>query len=99
VLSVVSHIEVFPAVVVVVSYANPLSPAGCGETSLHCDISKGSIVIIAIEVIARRRSSGKGVQAGSIDQENVWPAVVVIIEDRHPGSGGLDDVFFCFNPT
>ena len=47
----------------------------------------------------RRRSSGKAVQAGSIDQKNVEPAVIVVIEDGHAGAGGLDDVLLGVGAT
>ena len=31
-------------------------------------------------------------ERGSVDDEDVWPSVAVVVEDRHPGAGGFDDV-------
>ena len=53
ILSVISNVEIFPAVVVVVSDANALTPAGGGEPGFHGDIGESSVVIVAVEVIAR----------------------------------------------
>jgi hypothetical protein len=54
-------------------------------------------VIVAIEVIARRGTGRQSVKSCSIDQKNVGPAVVIVIEDRDAGAGSLDDVFLCFD--
>ena len=36
---------------------------------------------------------GQSVEPGAIDQKNVGPAIIVVIEDGDAGAGGLDDVF------
>ncbi len=35
---------------------------------------------------------GLGVQLGAVDEEDVGPAVAVVVEDGDAGAGGLDDV-------
>ena len=98
ILAVVSYIQIFPAVIVVVSNADALSPASCREARLRGDIGESPIVIVAIEMVAGSLPSRKFrelgfVQLRSIHQENVGPAIVVVVEDGDAGAGGLDDVF------
>src|SRR6185312_16795625 len=52
ILRVISYVEVFPSIVVVVSYARALTPSGCGQAGLRSYIGERSVVIVAIEVIA-----------------------------------------------
>src|SRR5215471_17137327 len=92
VLSVVGDIEVFPAVVVVVADANALSPARSGEAGLVGNVGECAVVVIAVEVIGRGLAAGKAFESGSIDQENVWPAIVVVVDDANAGAGSFDDV-------
>jgi len=49
-------------------------------------------VVVVKEVICRA-STGWLIQCGSIHDEDVWPAVVVVVENSYAGAGGLDDVF------
>src|SRR5580700_12077264 len=39
-------------------------------------------------------SGGRRAEAGAVDDEDVGPAVVVVVEDGDAGSGGFNDVFF-----
>ena len=39
-------------------------------------------------------SRGRRVEAGAVDDENVGPTVVVVVENGDAGSGGFNDVFF-----
>src|ERR1700722_5959400 len=94
VLSVGGDVEVFPSVVVVIAYADALAPAGGGQASLHSHIGEGSIVVVAVEMVGGGPSVGKAFESGSIDEEDVRPSIVVVIEDGDAGPGGFDNVFF-----
>ena len=93
VLSVVGDIEIFPTVVVVIADANALAPAGVGKSGLLRDIGESAVVIVVIEMARGRFSRSGRVKAGAVDDENVGPAVVVVVEDGDTRSGGFDDVF------
>jgi hypothetical protein len=49
-------------------------------------------VIVVIKVVGRRTSRREAFQCGAIDEEDVGPAVVVVIEDGHACTGALQDV-------
>src|SRR6266487_1719194 len=93
VLPVIGDIKVFPSVVVVVAEAHSLSPACGAQTRLRSYVTKGSVVIVAIQMADGGFARGKAGQRGSIYQENIRPSVVVVVEDRYAGSGSFDDVF------
>src|SRR5579872_1220112 len=93
ILAVISDVEIFPSVVVVVADANALSPAGRGEARFRRHVGESAVMVIVIETIARTLPGGKSLEPCAIHQKNVGPAVVVVVEDRDAGSCGLDDVF------
>src|SRR5208282_6826748 len=93
ILSVVGNVEIFPTVVVVIAYANSLPPAAPSQPCLHRDVSKSSIMIVAVESIAGTLPGRKSFQARAVHQKNIVPAVVVVIEDSHAGSGSFNNVF------
>ena len=93
VLSVVGDVEVFPSIVVVVAHADALAPAVRGQPGLSGHVGKSSVVLIAIQMIGRSRSGRKSLERGAVHQENIGPAIVVVVENRNAGSRGLNDVF------
>src|SRR6185369_8140428 len=99
VLSVVRDVEVFPSIVVVVADADTLAPAVRGQPGLGGHIGKSSVVLVAIQMIGGRRSCRKSFKRGAVYQENIGPAIVVVIENRRAGSGGLDDVLLSVFPA
>ena len=59
VLSVGGYVEVFPSVVVVIAYADALTPAcGC-QARLHGHIGEGSVVVVVVEMVGRGFAFGK----------------------------------------
>ena len=92
VLSVIGHVQIFPSVVVVVADAHALPPTGGDKTSLHRDVRKRAVMIVAIEMICRSLVAGRSIDSCAIHDENVGPPVVVVIKNRYAGAGGLDDV-------
>src|SRR5580704_2414120 len=95
VFSVVRDVEIFIAVIVVIADANALAPSGVSQACFLSDVSESSVMIIMIEMACVSFSGRRRVKAGAIDDENVGPAVVVVVENGDPGSRGFNDVFFC----
>ena len=92
VLPVVSDVKIFPPVVVVIADANPLPPARRAQTSLDRDIGKRPVMIVAIEMVGRSFPLGKTLESRAVDDEDVGPSVVVVIEDGNPGARRFNDV-------
>ena len=93
VLPVSGDVEVFPPVVVIITHAHALAPACGGQARLRSYVAEGSIVVVAVKMVAGALSGGKPFEGCSVHEEDVWPSVVVVIEDGDAGSGGLNDVF------
>src|SRR2546425_1091991 len=68
---VVSHEEIFKAVVVIIAGANPLTPAGAGQSGALRDIDKFQVSLIAVEMICGRRSGRQAAEPGTIHDEYV----------------------------
>src|SRR6266849_3117468 len=93
VLAVVGDVEIVEAVVVIVPDAHALAPAGVSQASLFGDVGECAVVIVAVEMAGGRFAGGQAFQFRTVHNENIGPAVIVIIEDGHAGSRSLDDVF------
>src|SRR5437016_1768638 len=59
VLPVVGHKQVQMAVAVVIAHTDALAPSVMNESSVFCDVSKGAVAIVAIEVVRGLLSFGK----------------------------------------
>src|SRR4051812_15814704 len=93
VLAVVADEQVFVTIVIVIADANTLSPSGTRETCLHGDISKGAIAIIFEEVTRGLLPLGKAFETPAVYQENIEPAIVVVVIERYATAFRLQQVF------
>ena len=89
-LAVAGDGEVFEAVVIVVSDAGSLAPAFGGKSCFCSDISESSVVVVVVKVACG--GDGGGLHGGAVDEKDVLPAVVVVVEDGYAGACGLEDV-------
>src|ERR1700722_4865131 len=94
VFSVVRDVEIFLAIVVVVADTNALAPAGMGEAGFLGDVGETAVVIVVIQMTSGGFLGGSRIEAGAVSDENVGPAVVVVVENGDAGAGGFKDVFF-----
>jgi|SRR5580658_85799 hypothetical protein len=93
VFSVVGDVEIFPAVVVVIPDANALAPAGVSETGFLRNVGEGAVVIVVVQMAGGCLCGKRRVEACPVDDENIWPPIVVVIEDGDTRSRGFNDVF------
>ena len=99
VLAVVGDEEVVVAVVVVVADAAGLAPTGAA--------SRPEPLVTSVKVPSRlflkRRQCGswpfgKAFQAPAVDQEEVEPAVVVVVVEGQAAAGGFEQIFVLASP-
>ncbi len=83
--------QVVPAVVVVVSRADALAPAGPRHAGLQSDICERAVAIVLIEAADRRLvGSPFCFEAHAVHKKNIKPAVVIVIEKGAAAAGGLE---------
>lgn len=92
--------EVIQAIIVVVTYADTGLPSRNSEARFLCDIGKGSITIIFIEVGGWSLTRWPGrIKSTAIGQVDIQPAIVVEIEEGQSASFGFDDGSLVFDAT
>src|SRR5690349_8435631 len=92
VLGVIRYVQVGPAVVVVVPHGHAESPALVGHACFVRNVSKSAVVIVVKESGTGRLSfSMQRTESRTIDQINVRPAIVVVIENGHTRTGSFED--------
>src|SRR5579864_1571013 len=95
----ISDVHVVVAIVVIVADCDTKSPAAGSrvQARLSSDVSKGAILIVVVEPGLILRAIGfvrslDGFERRAANQQNVGPAVVVVIEEGHPAAHRLHDV-------
>src|SRR5262249_1519249 len=76
----------------VVANAYALSPTGVLEPSLQSDVGESSVAIVLKKMIERLLPGRKTVEARAVHQENVEPAIVVVVVERNAAAGGLEQI-------
>ena len=88
----VRHKNVGPAIVVVVADGNAEAPAIVGDAGLLGDVGEGAVVVVVEERgVGRGDFAGERVVRRSVDEIDVEPAVVVVVEQADSGAVGLED--------
>jgi hypothetical protein len=65
------------------------------EAGFGGDIGERAVVIVVIEVARRCFASGQPFQSRAIHNENIRPAIIVVVKDGNAGSRRFNDVFLC----
>ena len=74
--------QIVEAVVVVVADAAALSPARMRQPGLARHVGEGAVAVVVEQVTGRLRRLHRRIEAGAVHQEDVQPAVVVVVEQR-----------------
>jgi len=94
ILAVIRDVQILEAIVVIVADTYALAPAGVREASFLSDIGEGAIVVVAVEMICGSfLPSEAAVERRAVDDEDIGPAIVVVVEDRDARAGGFENVF------
>src|ERR1700730_4682547 len=87
----VGDVDVGPAVVVVVGDGDAEAPALVGDAGFGGDIGEGAVVIIVEESGARGRLDAfHGGDRRAVNEIDVEPAIVVVIEESDAGAGSVE---------
>src|SRR5206468_2092816 len=81
--------EVQLAVIVVVEPDRARSPSGGGKACFASDVGKAAIAIVVIKRVTKQRIGVEEITLAAVDQINVHPAVVVIVDKSATGSDCL----------
>ena len=103
VAAVIRHVEIFEAVVVVVAHRDAhavLVLRHAGESRLLRDIDERAVRSLVVQPVpecrvglVRQLARGhRVVEPGAVRQEDVQPAVVVVVQQRHAAAHRLDQV-------
>ena len=92
VLAVVGDEDGLMAVVVLIGNGDALRPALTDEAGFFGDVCKRAVAVVFVEAIRCVRGDRRGVEAAAVENENVEPAVVIVIEECNAAAGGFEDI-------
>lgn len=95
------NVEILEAIVVIVAHGDAHAVPGALQASSFRYILEAAVGFLMIETVPVRRPRlfGDGalgrriLQRRAVDQENVEPAIVVVVEQRDTGAHGFDQIF------
>src|SRR5262249_53138430 len=90
--AVLRNIEIGKPIKVVIGHSNAHSVASAWHASLLRYVGKRAIAIVTIQRVAKRGLWVEEIAAAAIDQIDVHPAVIVVVEEGAAGSGSLRQV-------
>src|SRR3954454_14991173 len=80
-------------VVIVVTRAHALSPARTSQPGFYRDIGKRAIPVVFVKAADGLRSFGvRCLESCAVHEEDVQPAIIVIIEKRDAAAGCLQQI-------
>ena len=92
IFAVGGDVDVVVAVVVIIADAGSLPPTGGDEAGLGGDVGEGAVVVVVEEMAGGGGTLAGSGKRGSVDEEDVRPAIAVIVDDGDAAAGGFDDV-------
>ena len=84
--------QVVEAVVVVVADAAGLPPTGVGQAGFARDIGKRAVAIVVEEIAGGLAAGGGGIEGGTVDQEDIEPAVVIVVDEGDAAAHLFDQI-------
>ncbi len=90
VLSPVGDEEIEVAVIVVIAHAHARSPFRARQARLCCDVCKRAVAIVVVQTV--RCAFRCFFKPPSVQDEEIGPSVVVIIDPRQSAADGFQDV-------
>src|SRR5437660_6640134 len=87
--------DILKPIVVVIADAYRRGPVHRSQSGFLRNIGEGAIPIVLVEVV--RRIGRGAVQASAGQQEDVHPAIVVIVHESAATAGGFQNVFLAFH--
>ena len=90
ILSPVSDEQIFVAVVVVVADSHSGGPSRAEQTGFFRNVGERAIAVVAVKTV--RRVRGCAAEPAAIENENIHPAVVIVIDKSHAAAGCFDNI-------
>src|SRR5206468_2381850 len=81
--------EIWPAIVVVIAHRDAHAEGAARHSRLLRDVGKSSITVVLVECIAQRFGRVVEIGRAAIDQIEIHPAVVVVVQKRDTGTERL----------
>src|SRR6266851_4733663 len=89
--------DVFESVVVVIADAHRRGPVHRPQSRFVRNVGKRTVTIVLVEVVSRTRRGAFQASAG--EQENIHPAIVIVVEESAATACGFQNVLLAFHTS
>src|SRR5207237_8915011 len=84
--------EIVETVVVVITDADALSPAGMKQAGFGGDVGESAVAIVFEKMIGGFLASGETFEAPAVDKKNIQPTIVVVIVEGDAAAGSFEKI-------
>src|SRR5205823_6419136 len=88
----IGDVNVFPPVIVVIADGCAKAPAAMVQAGLGSYVGESAVMIITIEFARMTFAGAQVFESRAIHQQNIHPAVVVVVEHGDAATHGFHDV-------
>src|SRR5215813_1413159 len=93
VLSPICHEQIVKAVIIEIAHTSALTPTIPRQIGLFGNVGESPVLVVAVKMADRLLAILKTFERGPVDEKNIQPAVVIVVNQGDAAAGGLDDVF------
>ena len=97
--AILGDVQIGKTVAVVVTDSDTHTVAASGDAGFFGDVGESSIAVILIECVAQRRIGIEEIAFAAVDEINVHPAVVVVVEEGAARACGFRKIVFRRTPV
>ena len=89
---VLGHKEIGPTVSIIISHCRPHPISAARDVSFFGYVGEGSVAVVLVKGIAHRWLRIEEIALPAVDEINVHPPIVVVIDECAPGTYGFGQV-------
>ena len=89
---VLCHEEIGPAVAVVIPHCRTHPISSSGNASFFCYVRETSVAVVSVKCVAQRGLGIEEITLAAVNQVNVHPTIIVIINECAPSTHGFRQV-------
>src|SRR5439155_26009911 len=97
--AILRDVQIGKAVAIVITDSNTHTVAASSHTGFFGDIDERSVAVIFIECVAQRRIGIEEIAFTTVDEVNVHPSVVVVVQEGTACAGSFRKIVFRRTPV
>src|SRR5262249_7304616 len=92
VLAKVADKDIVVTVIIEIADAHSLPPTRSSEPRFSGHVGKSPIAVVVIQMVCRCLARRHPIKPGTVDEDDIFPAIIVVIDEARPAPGSFKQV-------